>query len=282
MLNTIYFHNLRAKVVAAAEKVLQPTELVIINSNHIFFAYCAVAKIKICKKCAGKGCLKCKGAGHTGGSLPTEAEAEKLVASKLKVFKAKLVRLHEKETAKIQAANEKAAKKAQEVKANQEAVLAKLTPVQQIDLKVALKEVDTDFGRSIKTWWDFSGKLSDHQVEALLRSYQAKVTQEVEAEFYQTYIVGTKATVRVKPISIKEEFVQDRLSNRNVLVTKLSMKSSTNQIFSVSTTSEKRVQEMNALLEAGKHINVTATVKWIAPSNKYISLSGKGLKIHAS
>lgn len=287
MKNDAYFTTLRTSATELAKSLLQPEEFVTLKSDDCLIAYCAIAKVNICKRCLGSGigkrrgysCFNCQGKGHLGTTLPDVAEVEAIVTGKQNSYAKRLLTIVKRAQAKIQKVEQALQRQEEAREAQRQNSVAFLDAKQLKLFNEAIAEGTGPFIESIKTQWKVWGKLSEAQVNAVLSSYHSQRRQVIEAEFYNEYSVGQVVTVKGKIVSIKEDYTVDMMG-RQALITKISIKAHSQQQFSINTTSSKLINQLEALRAAGTWFTVTATVKWIADNKKYISLSAKGLKIN--
>lgn len=283
MLNDEYFATLKDLAVTLASQLLQYEDFTELSVNACFMTYCLVAKVPVCKRCCGTGrkinrtCTTCKGKGHTGLDLPTVESVEALMATKHKAFEKRLLTV--------------VARYAEQLRKNAEALVllekgreekriesvAFLSDSDREDFIDALNEGTGSFITSIKSQWKVFGKLSENQVNAVLRSYKQQCIQDVEKSLYKEYKVGETVSVKGKIVSIRQEVVDNRFGAGEIA--KISIKTHSRQEFHFGTGSEKLISRMDKLCEDGTWFTLSATIKWISDNNKHISVSSKGLKI---
>jgi hypothetical protein len=283
MLNDEYFATLKDLAVLLASQLLQPEDFDELSVNACFMTYCSVAKVLVCKRCCGTGrkmnrtCTACKGKCHTGLNLPSVESVEALMAAKHKVFEKRLMTVVARYAEQLRKKAEALVllEKGREEKRIES--IAFLSDSDREDFIDALNEGTGSFITSIKSQWKVFGKLSENQVNAVLRSYKQQCLQDVEKSLYKEYRVGETASVKGKIVSIRQEVVDNKFGAGEI--TKISIKTHSRQEFHFSTGSEKLISRMDKLCEDGTWFTLSAAIKWISENNKHISVSSKGLKI---
>jgi hypothetical protein len=136
------------------------------------------------------------------------------------------------------------------------------------------------FINSVYVQWISYGKLSQKQVDAVLRYAKKIIRAQSLSSMLPDYKVGEKTTFKGKVTSIQEVQVPgygygaaDIKTNKVTITTRANLK------IAFKTNQEKLLKLVNSYLGTDQVVSITSKIVWIAPGKDYYSVSSRGCKI---
>lgn len=139
------------------------------------------------------------------------------------------------------------------------------------------------FECSIFSQYNIYGKLSEKQIEVLFQRLDAVNKLKFEQEFFDDFKANENVSVKLKFLSLSEEFEQYRTYyGTNISTTVVRLVNDVNQHFKIKTNSSKIINLFNNEQKINKWFNISANVKYVSDNKQYVNLSSKGIKIEES
>lgn len=136
------------------------------------------------------------------------------------------------------------------------------------------------FINSIYGQWINHGKLSEKQVDAVLRYAKKVIRAQTLATMLPDYQIGEKYTFKGKVTGIQEVLTAGFGYGANSIKTnKVTITTKANLKIAFKTNQEKLLNQVNSYLGTDQVVSITSRIVWISPGKDYYAVSSRGCKI---